>query len=50
MIHHLRALAERLRNLFGDRSADQELDDEIEARLPQGFIPSPASRTEEVIA
>ena len=30
MIHQLRALAARLRGLFGDRIADQELDDEIE--------------------
>src|SRR5262245_14136284 len=33
MIHYLRALAARLRGLFGDRSADRELDDEIEAHL-----------------
>src|SRR5262245_50903845 len=33
MIHHLRALAARLRGLFGDRKANQELDDEIEAHL-----------------
>src|SRR5262249_57614293 len=33
MIHHLRALAARLRGLFGDRGADRELDDEIEAHL-----------------
>jgi putative ABC transport system permease protein len=33
MIHHLRALAARLRGLFGDRGADREFDDEIEAHL-----------------
>src|SRR5262245_39709885 len=33
MIHYLRALAARLRGLFGDRSADRELDDEIEAHM-----------------
>ena len=33
MIHHLRAFAAKLRGLFGDRNADQELDDEIEAHL-----------------
>jgi putative ABC transport system permease protein len=33
MIHHLRALAARLRGLFGDRRAERELDDEIEAHL-----------------
>jgi len=33
MIHHLRALAARLRGLFGDRKANQELDDEIETHL-----------------
>src|SRR5262245_6431937 len=33
MIHHLRALAARLRGLFGDRGAELELDDEIETHL-----------------
>src|SRR5215471_13179499 len=33
MIHYLRAFAAKLRGLFGDRRADQELDDEIEAHL-----------------
>jgi hypothetical protein len=33
MIHYLRALAARLRGLFGDRRAERELDDEIEAHL-----------------
>jgi len=33
MIHHLRALAARLRGLFGDRRVERELDDEIEAHL-----------------
>jgi len=33
MIHHLRAMAARLRGLFGDRGADRELGDEIEAHL-----------------
>ena len=33
MIHYLRALAARLRGLFGDRRANQELDDEIEMHL-----------------
>jgi putative ABC transport system permease protein len=33
MIHYLRALAARLRGLFGDRSAELELDDEIETHL-----------------
>ena len=33
MIHQLRALAARLQGLFGSRSADQELDDEIETHL-----------------
>ena len=31
--HYLRALAARLRGLFGDRRADRELDDEIETHL-----------------
>src|SRR5215510_10690232 len=31
--HYLRALAARLRGLFGDRRADQEFDDEIETHL-----------------
>src|SRR5262245_10664017 len=33
MIHFLRALAARLRELFGDRRADRDLDDEIETHL-----------------
>jgi hypothetical protein len=33
MIHYLRALAARLRGLFGDRRADPDLDEEIEAHL-----------------
>src|SRR5262249_41306680 len=33
MTHYLRALAARLRGLFGDRRGDQEFDDEIEMRL-----------------
>src|SRR5262245_11316542 len=33
MAHYFRALAARLRGLFGDRRADQELDDEIETHL-----------------
>jgi hypothetical protein len=33
MIHQLRALASRVRSLFGDRKADRDLDDEIEAHL-----------------
>src|SRR5215510_3396376 len=33
MTHYLRALAAKLRGLFGDRRADQELDDEIETHL-----------------
>jgi MacB-like periplasmic core domain len=33
MIHYLRALAARLRGLFGDRKAEQGLDDEIEMHL-----------------
>jgi len=33
MIHYLRALAARIRGFFGDRRADQELDDEIETHL-----------------
>ncbi len=33
MIHHLRALAARLRGLFGDRGADRELNDEINTHL-----------------
>jgi len=33
MTHYLRALIARLRGLFGDRKADRELDDEIEAHL-----------------
>jgi len=33
MIHHLRALAAKLRGFFGDRGADRELDEEIEAHL-----------------
>jgi putative ABC transport system permease protein len=33
MTHYLRAMAARLRGLFGDRRADQEFDDEIQAHL-----------------
>jgi hypothetical protein len=33
MTHYLRALAARLRGLFGDRRADRELDEEIETHL-----------------
>jgi PadR family transcriptional regulator len=33
MTHYLRALAARLRGLFGDRRVDRELNDEIEAHL-----------------
>src|SRR5262245_54249487 len=52
MIHYLRALAARLRGLFGDRSADRELDDESEAHLRllteryvrQGMTEAEASR------
>ncbi len=33
MTNYLRVMAAKLRGLFGDRSADQELDDEIEAHL-----------------
>jgi hypothetical protein len=33
MTYYLRALAARLRGLFGNRNADQELDDEIETHL-----------------
>ncbi|HEY9435300.1 MAG TPA: permease prefix domain 1-containing protein [Blastocatellia bacterium] len=33
MTHYLRALAARLRGLFGDRRAERELDDEIETHL-----------------
>jgi hypothetical protein len=33
MINYFRALTTRLRGLFGDRRADRELDDEIEAHL-----------------
>ena len=33
MIHSLRALAARLRGLFGDRKADREFDNEIEMHL-----------------
>ena len=33
MTHYLRALAAKLRGLFGDRGADRELDDEIETHL-----------------
>jgi predicted permease len=33
MTHYLRALAAKLRGLFGDRNADQELDGEIETHL-----------------
>jgi hypothetical protein len=33
MTHYLRALATRIRGLFGDRGADRELDDEIETHL-----------------
>lgn len=33
MIHYLRALATRLRGLFGHRRAEQEIDDEIEMHL-----------------
>src|SRR5262245_32723677 len=33
MTHYLRALAAKLRGLFGDRRAKQDLDDEIETHL-----------------
>jgi putative ABC transport system permease protein len=33
MIHYLRALAARLRGLFGDRRAEREFDDEIRAHI-----------------
>ena len=33
MIHYLRALAARLRGLFGDRRAEREFDDDIRAHL-----------------
>ncbi|HEX5084138.1 MAG TPA: permease prefix domain 1-containing protein [Blastocatellia bacterium] len=33
MTHYLRALAAKLRGLFGDLKADQELDDEIGTHL-----------------
>jgi putative ABC transport system permease protein len=33
MIHYLRAFVAKLRGLFGDRRAERELDDEIEAHL-----------------
>ena len=33
MIHYLRALAARLRGLFGDRRAERDLDNEIETHL-----------------
>jgi putative ABC transport system permease protein len=33
MIDYLRALAARLRELFGDRKADRELDDEVETHM-----------------
>src|SRR5215813_9310428 len=33
MIHHLRALATKLRGLFGNRRAYRDLDDEIETHL-----------------
>ena len=33
MIHNLRAMAAKLRGLFGDHRANQEFDDEIEAHL-----------------
>src|SRR5215475_2372410 len=33
MIHYLRALAARIRGLFGNRRADQQLDDEIDEHL-----------------
>jgi len=32
MIHYLRALVARLRGLFGDHSADRDLDEEIETQ------------------
>ncbi len=52
MIHYMRALAAKLRGVFGDRGADQELDDEIEAHLRllteryvrQGMTEAEASR------
>ena len=33
MIHYLHVLAARLRGLFGDRRAEQELDGEIDTHL-----------------
>src|SRR5215471_7357773 len=52
MIHYLRSLAARLRGLFGDRGADQEFDNEVEAHLRllteryvrQGMTEADASR------
>src|SRR5262245_18862257 len=52
MIHQLRALASRVRSLFGGRKADRELDDEIETHLRllteryvrQGLTESQAAR------
>jgi putative ABC transport system permease protein len=52
MTHYLRALVARLRGLFGDRRADQDLDDEIETHLRllteryvrQGMTAAEASR------
>src|SRR5215468_10112146 len=53
MIHYMRALAARLRGLFGDRRADREFDDEIETHLRllteryvrQGMTEDEAART-----
>jgi len=53
MIHYLRVLAARLRGLFGERGADRDLDDEIEAHLRllteryvrQGMSEDKATRT-----
>jgi predicted permease len=53
MIHYLRVLAARLRGLFGERGADRDLDDEIEAHLRllteryvrQGMSEDEATRT-----
>src|SRR5262249_34769823 len=53
MIHYLRALAARLRGLFGNRRADREIDDEIETHirlLAERYVRQGMTEAEAVLA
>src|SRR5215510_3650386 len=53
MIHNLRALAAKLRGLFGDRRADQDLDGEIETHsrlLAERYVRQGMTETEALLA